>query len=68
MKDGSVLPPHALSQLEPQLFLKVGAIFFSTDRISVRVAHVYLIPSPELLHSQNLIRPEVPCAPSQPPS
>ena len=31
LKDRPVLPPYTLSQLKPSLFLKVGAMFRSSD-------------------------------------
>ena len=58
LEDGPMLPPYANSQLKPQLFLKLGATFRSTYGVLVRVASVYLIPSPELFHGHTLSRPK----------
>ena len=68
LKDGPVLPPHALSQLEPQLFLKIGAKLCSTNGVPVCAVPVYLIPSTELFHGNTISRLEGPRVPVQPPS
>ena len=49
-----VLPPHALSQLEPKLFLKVDALVLSQVDISVVVKTLTFRPSPEALCRQRL--------------
>ena len=49
-----VLPTHALSQIEPQLLLKVGATFCSSGGVSCPVSSVHLGPSPLLFHGNNL--------------
>ena len=45
-----VFPPHAPSQLKPQLLLKVGALLRYTDRFYQFVYSANLGPSLELFH------------------
>ena len=56
LKDRPVLPPYTLSQLKPQILIKVGATIHSTDGgVPVCVTYVYLRPSPELPHNHTRI-------------
>ena len=68
LKDGPVLPPHALSQIKPQLYLGFGTALRSCDCISTRIHTAYLVPNPELIHGHICFLPESLLIPIQPPS
>ena len=48
--------PHDISQLEPQLLLKLGTTLRSSEQISHSVDSVHLGPIPELFHGHILRR------------
>ena len=53
-----VFPPHDISQIEPQLLLKVGAPFQSADRVFVSADSIHLGPSLEIFHGNSFFQPE----------
>ena len=63
-----VLPPHDISQLKPQLFIKVGATLLSADGVSCRFVPVYLGPSPEMFHGHTICQSKSTRIYIQPPS
>ena len=48
--EASVLPPHALPQLEPNILLKVGTFIKSHVGIPVISNTVTLLPGPKVFH------------------
>ena len=50
LKDGPLLPPHRLSQLEATLLLEVDALVQSQVGIPVIISSVTLRPIPEVIY------------------
>ena len=55
-----IFTPYALSQLEAQIFIKIGTTWRSYDGLSHTVVSAHLGPGPELFNGYTFLRPETP--------
>ena len=54
--DASVIPPHALTQLEPKLLIEVDAFIKSQVVIPIIPNYVFILPSPEVVRGYKIKR------------
>ena len=50
-KGGLVLPPHAISQLEPRFLFEFIEAFLPTDQDLVSISNIYVIAITEVFHA-----------------